>query len=137
MTMIDIFAPIIPYVGAGGLRLGWTQEQVERVTGPLGEYKVVAQLWRRYTVGDYLWLFFNGTEDYLEKIVTLPGYCGRLFDSIDTLTSERDLLRKEPTLVYREKLEFYTTPKGALIQVVKGRAAHITVFHEGWKYFCQ
>ena len=40
--MIDQFAPIIPYVGAGGLRLGWTKEQVEKVTGPLGEYVAVA-----------------------------------------------------------------------------------------------
>ena len=135
--MIDIFAPIIPYVGAGGLRLGWTQEQVERVTGPLGEYKAVARLWRRYTVGDYLWLFFNGPGDGLEKIVTLPGYCGRLFDSIDTLTSERDLVKKEPTLVYREQLKLYTTPKGALIQTVNGRAAHITVFQEKWSVLCK
>lgn len=135
--MIDQFAPIIPYVGAGGLRLGWTQAQVEQVTGPLGDYVPVARLWRRYTVSNLLWLFFNGPGDGLEKIVTLPAYGGRLFGSIDTNTREQDLMKKEPSLVYQETLKLYTTPKGVLIQTENGKAAHITVFSRQWSCLCQ
>ena len=134
---VDQFAPIIPYVGAGGLRLGWTQEQVEKVTGPLGEYVPVAKLWRRYTVGDQLWLFFNGPGDGLEKIVTLPGYGGRLFSLIDTNTPVEELSWREPSLVWNETLKFYTSPKGVLIQPVDGKCTHITVFDDRWKELCQ
>ena len=136
-AIADQFAPIIPYVGAGGLRLGWTQEQVEKVTGPLGDFVPVAKQWRRYTVGDQLWLFFNGPGDGLEKIVTLPGYGGRLFGLIDTHTPVEELSWREPSLVWNETLKFYTSPKGVLIQPVDGKCTHITVFGDQWKDLCQ
>lgn len=129
----DQFAPIIPYVGAGGLRLGWTKEQVEKVTGPLGDYVAVAQLWRRYTVGDLLWLYFNGPGDGLEKIVTLPGYGGRLFSLIDTNTPVEELSWREPSFTFREDLGFYVSPKGVMIHPVDGKATHITIFANQWK----
>jgi hypothetical protein len=124
-------------VGAGGLRLGWTQEQVEKVTGPLGEYVAVAQLWRRYTVSDMLWLYFNGPGDGLEKITTLPGYGGRLFSLIDTNTPVDELSWREPSFIHREDLGFYVTPKGAMIHPVDGKATHITVFANQWKELVQ
>ena len=136
-AMADQFAPIIPYVGAGGLRLGWTQKQVETVTGPLGDFVPVAKLWRRYTVGDQLWLYFNGAGDGLEKIVTLPGYGGRLFSLIDTNTPVEELSWREPSLVWNETLKFYTSPKGVLIQPVDGKCTHITVFDRKWQELCQ
>ena len=133
--MIDQFAPIIPYVGAGGLRFGWSMEQVEKVTGPLGEGETVLRTWTRHAVGNQLWLYFY-SDGTLDKIATLPEYGGRLFSLIDTNTAESELLWREPSLIYKN-VGLYVTPKGVMIQPVNGRASHIIIFGERWKDLMQ
>ena len=135
---INQFAPIESYVGAGGLEFGWTLEQVEQVTGPLGEGVVIEHEWLRYTVEDQLWLYFrrNGSC-ILDKIVTLPGYGGRLFSSLDTSTPVEDLSWREPSLVWNKSLKAYVSEKGVMIKPVDGKCGHIIIFNESWKHFVE
>ena len=135
--MIDQFAPIIPYVGAGGLRLGWSMEQVETVTGPLRDGVPIEKLWIRYTVSDQLWLYFSASTGFLDKIVALPGYGGRRFSLIDTNTAESELHWREPSLVHREDMGFYISPKGAMIHTYNGKVVFIAVFSSQWKAWVQ
>lgn len=131
--MIDKYAPIIPYVGIGGLRLDLTKKEAEEMIGsPLKDGEDFFDgRWSRYTVEDLLHLFFDNRTDRLFKITTLPGYRGKLFEKIGTDTDEADLLRLEPTLEYDDFEEVYVSKeKGVFIEtdLPAEKAAWISVF---------
>lgn len=131
--MIDKYAPIIPYVGIGGLKLDLTKEEAERVIGgPLKEEEEYFDgRWSRYTVENLLHLFFDNRKNRLFKITTLPEYRGKLFEKIGTDTDEADLLRLEPTLVYDDFEEVYVSEeKGVFIEtdLQSEKAVWISVF---------
>ena len=131
--MIDKYAPILPFVGIGGLTLDMTKKEAEQKLGhPLGEGEEFFDgRWRRYTAEDLLYLFFDVRTDRLFKITTLSGYKGKLFGKIGTDTDEADLLRLEPTLEYDDFEEVYVSEeKGVFIEteVLENKAVWISVF---------
>ncbi len=132
--MIDIYAPIVPYEGMGGLRLGWNREQIEKAVGePLGDRVEISQQVSRYTVPGVMLLFLNEREDRLVKITTLPGYRGKLFGRIGTETTEDEFQEWEPTLQYDEFSEvFVSEEKGVFIEtrLPEAKASWISVFVE-------
>ncbi|MGN0979552.1 MAG: hypothetical protein ACI4PT_04395 [Candidatus Avoscillospira sp.] len=139
--MIDKYAPIIPYVGIGGIRLNSTKAEVEQVLGcPLeGKELLYDGEWSKYTIGNELSLFFVEEDDRLFEIETLPGYQGKLFGKIGTDTDEADLLRLEPTLEYDEFEEIYQSKeKGVIIMtdIPAQKAVWIAVYVEDLDELC-
>ena len=139
--MIDKYAPIIPYVGIGGIRLNSTKAEVEQVLGcPLeGKELLYDGEWSKYTIGNELSLFFVEEDDRLFEIETLPGYQGKLVGKIGTDTDEADLLRLEPTLEYDEFEEIYQSKeKGVIIMtdIPAQKAVWIAVYVEDLDELC-
>lgn len=128
--MTDIYAPIVPYVGAGGFRLNSTRGEVEaKLAGSKFSCEQVDD-WVRYTDKETIELSVSKTDDRLFAITTLPGYKGKLFDTIGTDTTEEEFLRLEPSFVYNDFKETYESPKGVIIEtdVLKRTASWISVF---------
>ena len=117
--MIDKFAPIIPFIGMGGIRLNSTKAEVEQVLGerlPEGEVLHNGQ-YSQYILGNEMSLCFSEVTGRLTEMETLPGYKGKLFGKIGTDTDEKDLIRLEPSLEYNNFEEvFVSKEKGRVIE---------------------
>jgi len=70
----------------------------------------------RYEIKGVLYLFFHLRNSKLYKITTLSGYEGRLFDSIDVNTTEKEFLKIEPGFEYNDFEEVFETHKGVFIE---------------------
>lgn len=115
--MIDIYAPVIPYVGAGGLSLGIAKEMVEQ---ELMQQNFSSEVYENdvllYSDEKTLELCFSLPENLLCRITALSGYKGKLFEKIEMGMPEDEIQRIEPTFVYDDFREVYETPKGAIIE---------------------
>ena len=117
LSMIDIKAPIVPWEGMGGIKLYSTIREMkeiledrENVSGVL-----LHNLWVRYEIKDTMSLFFHLANGKLFKITALKKYKGTLFDKIRIGTSERSLLKIDPSFVYDDFEEVFESEKGAFI----------------------
>ena len=129
--MIDIDAPIIPYVGIGGIKLYSELESLEDI---LTKDNVCAQVLNniiiRYDIGDFLELFFHSGNNKLFKITTLEGYRGKLFDKITVGMKEEEFLQIEPSFIYDDFEEIFESEKGVFIETdpITHTAKWISVF---------
>lgn len=129
--MIDINAPIIPYVGMGGLRL---YSKLESMRSILDQENVRSQIlndtWIRYDIGDFLELFFHLGNKKLFKITTLDGYKGKLFNMIFVGMKEKEFSKIEPTFIYDEFEEVFESEKGVFIETdaIEHTARWISIF---------
>lgn len=129
--MIDINAPIIPYVGIGGIKLYSKCESLENI---LSQDNVTSQVLNtimiRYDIGDFLELFFHSGNSKLFKITTLGEYKGKLFDKIFVGMKEEDFLQIEPNFVYDDFEEVFESEKGVFIETdpITHTAKWISVF---------
>ena len=115
--MLDIYAPIIPYEGLGGLRLYSTIEELLPVLNGL-EITVDKSYynWIRYDIKDTVSLFFHNKNRKLWKLSALDNYKGKLFGKIGIGTTEEQLVALEPSFAFDEFEEVFESPKGIFIE---------------------
>lgn len=131
--MIDKYAPIVPFVGMGGLRLDSTKEEVEEI---LGEKLKNPEMHfdgtrSRYAVQDVMLLFFEEKTGRLIMIYTQEGYKGKLFGKIGTDSTVEELMRLDPSFVLDEFDELYISKeKGVAVDAVspENRTKWISVY---------
>ena len=134
--MIDKFAPILPFEGLGGIKLGNTKRDVEAMCErSLGEAMMLFDgKWSRYQMGDLIMLFFEEKGGTLIKITALPQYRGTLFGKIGTGFPIRELMAMDHTFQYDEFEEIcYSDERGVEIDApsLDGNAEWISVYREG------
>ena len=131
--MIDKYAPIVPFCGIGGIRLGSTKDEVEAICErELGTPTMLNDgKWSRYRIDDLLILLFEEQNGTLIKITALPEYRGKLFDTVGTDFLLRRLMEMEPSFIFDEFDEIcYSEEKGVVIDAatLDGPAEWISVY---------
>lgn len=129
--MIDIKAPIIPYIGAGNLKLNSSIQDIKKELKDTNyNYDELGKNIIRITVLNAMYLFFFKDKKTLFKITTLPAYKGKLYNQIGTDTTEEEFLKLEPSFVYDDFEEVFESSKGIIIEtdVLKKTASWISVF---------
>lgn len=138
--MIDINAPIIPYEGMGGIKLYSTIKDLkETLTGDNVKATVLNNLWIRYEISDYLYLFFSLLNGKLFKITTLSGYKGLLWGKINVGMKAEEFIKIEPSFRYDDFEEVYECDKGVFIEtdVDEDRALWISVYVRDIDLYCR
>lgn len=126
---IDKYAPIIPYVEMGKIKLYSSMSELSNIIADSKE-NILNDLWVRYDVDNVLSLFFHRKNCKLFKITTLAGYCGCLFEKIDVKTFEDDIVLLDDSFEYDDFEEVWESKKGAFIEVdpCTRKATWITVY---------
>lgn len=116
--MIDIYAPIVPKVSIGGLRLRSHLKEYYDVIPKLSWVNketlddcsayVFGSFHIRYEMQDTLYLFFNILNGKLYKITALSNYKGLLLGKIKVGMNIEDLLKVQPNLFYDDFEEVYS-----------------------------
>ncbi len=115
--MIDVYAPIIPYVGMAGIKLYSTIDEIKKLLSLKKVTKVILNnTWIRYDIDDTIELFFHKINRKLFRITTLENYKGKLFDKIAVGTNAAVLLEPEFSFWYDEFEEVYESDKGVFIE---------------------
>ena len=138
--MIDINAPIIPYEGMGGIKLYSTIKDLkETLIGDNVKATVLNNLWIRYEISDYLYLFFSLLNGKLFKITTLSGYKGLLWGKIKVGMKAEEFIKIEPSFRYDDFEEVYECDKGVFIEtdVDEDRALWISVYVRDIDLYCR
>ena len=117
---IDINAPIIPFVGMGGIKLYATMDDLSDILSMEGVIMTKMGHWIRYQIGDAMYLFFLKKNKKLFKITTLGGYKGKLWEKIGTDTVEKTLLTLDDSFVWDDWDEIWQSPKGVFIEGYDG-----------------
>jgi len=119
--VLDIKAPIIPWVGLGSIKL---YESINNLRWLVDQDYVKASIFSRYLVRyelpDKIYLFFNILNGKLFKLTALKGYEGVLLDRIKIGMTSEELLRIDPSFVYEDFEEVYVSEKGVFIETDAG-----------------
>lgn len=116
--LLDISAPIVPFEGFGGIKLYSTRTELrELLEGDAVEAEVINNNWIRYDIQNSVELFFHLKNNKLFRITTLDNYQGKLFGKIGVGTTEKELLKAEPSFVYDDFEEVWESEKGAFIEM--------------------
>jgi hypothetical protein len=115
--MINLEAPIIPWIGMGGIKL---YSHISELKSLLESEKVECFLYDkflvRYEIKGKIYLFFNLINGKLFKITTLEEYKGLLFDEIYVGQKTEDMLRVDTSFEYDEFEEIYVSDKGVFVE---------------------
>lgn len=115
--MINLEAPIIPWVGMGGIKL---YSHISDLKSLLESENLECFLYDkflvRYEIKGKIYLFFNLINGKLFKITTLEGYKGLLFDEIYVGQKTEDMLRVDTSFEYDEFEEVYVSDKGVFVE---------------------
>lgn len=115
--MINLEAPIIPWIGMGGIKL---YSHISELKSLLEREKVECFLYDkflvRYEIKGKIYLFFNLINGKLFKITTLEEYKGLLFDEIYVGQKTEDMLRVDTSFEYDEFEEIYVSDKGVFVE---------------------
>lgn len=119
--MFDIYAPIIPYEGLGGIKLYSTLDELRPLLdachAKLDRYShLLYGDWTRYEIKDTADLFFHNKNGKLWQICALEKYKGKLFDKISVGMTEQELLQIDNSFVFNEISETFNSPKGVCIE---------------------
>ena len=128
---IDIYAPIIPYEGLGGIKLYSTREELKDILEMDGVTKD-KEPWGgaiQYYIEDKISLIFCVANDKLYKMSALQGYKGKAFGKVGIGMTEAELVEAEPSFVYDDFEEAWYTEKGlgAETDVYTQRVAWLTI----------
>lgn len=116
--LLDISAPIVPFEGFGEIKLYSTREELrELLEGEAVEEEIINNDWIRYDIQNSVELFFHLKNNKLFRITTLDNYQGKLFEKIGVGTTEKELLKVEPSLVYDDFEEVWESEKGVFIEM--------------------
>ncbi|PXV84584.1 hypothetical protein C8E03_1267 [Lachnotalea glycerini] len=115
--MINLEAPIIPWIGMGGIKL---YSHISELKALLQNEKVECFLYDkflvRYEIKGKIYLFINLINGKLFKITTLEEYKGLLFDEIYVGQKTEDMLSVETSFEYDDFEEVYVSPKGVFVE---------------------
>ncbi len=115
--MINLEAPIIPWIGMGGIKL---YSHISDLKSLLESENLECFLYDkflvRYEIKGKIYLFFNLINGKLFKITTLEGYKGLLFDEIYVGQKTEDMLRVDTSFEYDEFEEIYVSDKGVFVE---------------------
>lgn len=115
--MINLEAPIIPWIGMGGIKL---YSHISELKSLLESEKVECFLYDkflvRYEIKGKIYLFYNLINGKLFKITTLEEYKGLLFDEIYVGQKTEDMLRVDTSFEYDEFEEVYVSDKGVFVE---------------------
>ncbi len=115
--MINLEAPIIPWIGMGGIKL---YSHISDLKSLLESENLECFLYDkflvRYEIKGKIYLFFNLINGKLFKITTLEGYKGLLFDEIYVGQKTEDMLRVDTSFEYDEFEEVYVSDKGVFVE---------------------
>lgn len=140
--MIDLYAPIVPFVGMGGIRLGATKEAVEEIL----EEKLQQPIMQfdgkrsRYDLGDLMLLFFEEKTGQLIMMTTQAGYKGKLFGRFDVNSTVEELMAYDASFVFDEFEEMcISEERGICVDAAspKGRTDWISVYVKDIEERCQ
>ncbi|SHN02772.1 hypothetical protein SAMN02746066_04478 [Anaerosporobacter mobilis DSM 15930] len=115
--MINLEAPIIPWIGMGGIKL---YSHISELKSLLESEKVECFLYDkflvRYEIKGKIYMFFNLINGKLFKITTLEEYKGLLFDEIYVGQKTEEMLRVDTSFEYDEFEEVYVSDKGVFVE---------------------
>ena len=115
--MLDIYAPIIPYVGMANIKLYNTIEELQPILSLYGATaNYICKDFVRYDIGKELLLFFHRKNNKLFKITTEENYKGTLFDTIKVGMHETELESIDSSFVYDDFEEVWISSKGVFIE---------------------
>ncbi|WOO38217.1 hypothetical protein R2R35_06865 [Anaerocolumna sp. AGMB13020] len=115
--MINLDAPIIPWIGMGGIKLySHISELKSLLESEKVEYFLYDKFLVRYEIKGKIYLFFNLINGKLFKITTLKEYRGLLFDEIYVGQKTEDMLNVDTSFEYDEFEEVYVSDKGVFIE---------------------
>lgn len=116
--MINLEAPIIPWIGMGGIKL---YSHISELKSLLESEKVECFLYDkflvRYEIKGKIYMFFNLINGKLFKITTLEEYKGLLFDEIYVGQKTEEMLRVDTSFEYDEFEEVYVSDKGVFVEM--------------------
>lgn len=116
--LLDISAPIVPFEGFGEIKLYSTRDELqELLEGEAVETEIINNDWIRYDIQNSVELFFHLKNNKLFRITTLDNYQGKLFEKIGVGTTEKELLKVEPSFVYDDFEEVWESEKGIFIEM--------------------
>jgi len=116
--LLDISAQIVPFEGFGEIKLYSTRDELrELLEGEDVEAEIINNDWIRYDIQNSVELFFHLKNNKLFRITTLDNYQGKLFEKIGVGTTEKELLKVEPSFVYDDFEEVWESEKGVFIEM--------------------
>lgn len=116
--LLDISAPIVPFEGFGRIKLYSTRNELrELLEGEGVETEIINNAWIRYDIQNSVELFFHQKNNKLFRMTTLDNYRGKLFGKIGVGTTEKELLKIEPSFVYDDFEEIWESEKGVFIEM--------------------
>lgn len=115
--ILDIFAPIVPFEGMGGIKLYSTRAELWSLLEMKGvNSRVLYDEWIEYNIQNYVQLLFHIKNNKLFQISTLDNYKGKLFGKIGVGMTEQELVKLEPTFVYDDFEEVWESKKGIFVE---------------------
>ena len=119
--MLNLSAPIVPYVSLGGIELYRTRIDLCELLEFEGVTSTIINCeWIKYSIQNSVELYFHLKNDKLFRITTLDDYKGKLFEKIGVGTTEEDLLLAEPSFTYDDFEEVWESEKGVFIEMDVG-----------------
>ncbi len=116
--LLDITAPIIPFVGFGEIKLYSTRDDLKDLLEMEGvTSKIIFNAWIQYDIQNDIELLFHLKNDKLFRITTLDNYKGKVFNEIGVGTSEEEMLKVEPSFVYDDFEKVWESDKGVFIEM--------------------
>ena len=116
LKMLDIKAPIVPWVGLGNIKL---YESIKSLRDLIDQEGVKEFLYSRflvrYEIPGKIYLFFNLLNGKLFKLTALKDYEGVVLDRIKIGMTSEELLRIDPSFEYDDFEEVYVSKKGVFI----------------------
>ena len=115
--MLDINAPIIPWVGLGNIKL---YDNIKNLRIIIAQDDIKGLLYDkflvRYELKDKIYLFFNLLNGKLFKITALKNYEGTVLNQIKIGMSSKELLKMDSSFEYDDFEEVYDSKKGVFIE---------------------
>ncbi|AIQ62599.1 hypothetical protein PSTEL_05255 [Paenibacillus stellifer] len=129
--MVNLDAPILPWVGMGGINLySHISDSYPLLASEGVKAYLLGKFLIRYEINDSVDLWFNLINGKLFKITALSKYVGTLFGKIRIGMHINEVLSIEPSFEYDDFEEVYCSSKGIYIETdpVSDTVLWISVF---------
>ena len=113
---IDLDAPIIPWIGLGGIRLYSKVDEIKDILNAPETKKEVSYDDTRYEIENAIYIFVNNHNNKVYKLTATDNYRGTLFEQIKIGMNVNDILKIEPSFEYEDFEEVFISPKGILVE---------------------
>ena len=113
---IDLDAPIIPWIGLGGIRLYSKVDEIKDILNAPETKKEVSYDDTRYEIENAIYIFVNNYNNKVYKLTATDNYRGTLFEQIKIGMNVNDILKIEPSFEYEDFEEVFISPKGIYME---------------------